>query len=96
MACNRDIFTYLYMDRLGNQMYPKIQKLFPNNNAVFLNNNVPIHTAGTVQLWAEEGELQPLPWPAQSSNLNTTEPLWLVLETRMSNRFPPPTTIKQL
>jgi hypothetical protein len=37
-----------------------------------------------------------LPWPAQSPHLNVMELLWLVLETRMMNRFPPPTSLKQL
>jgi hypothetical protein len=75
-----------------------IQTLFLNNNAAFQDNNTPIHTAGTVQSWFEEhkGELQYLPWPAQSSDLNTTEPLWSVLENRVRSRFPPPTSSKQL
>jgi hypothetical protein len=49
-----------YLDRLGNQSHPMIQALFPNNDAVFQDNNVPIHTARTVQSWFEEheGELQ--------------------------------------
>jgi hypothetical protein len=47
-----------YMDRLGNQVYPMIQTLFPNNDAVLQEDNVPIHTAGTVQSWFEEHEIQ--------------------------------------
>jgi hypothetical protein len=75
-----------YVDRLGNHVRPMIQTLFPNNDA----DNVTIHTAGTVQSRFEEheGELQHLPWPAQSPDLNITEPLWTVLETRVRNRFP--------
>jgi hypothetical protein len=38
---------------------------------------------------------QHLPWPAQLPDLNITEPLWSVLETRVRNRFPPPTSLKQ-
>jgi hypothetical protein len=53
------------MDRLGNQVHPMIQT-FPNNDAVFQDNNALVHTAGTVQSWFEEhkDELQHLPWPA--------------------------------
>jgi hypothetical protein len=67
-----------YVDRLGNQVYPMIQTLFPNNDAVFQDDSALIHTAATVQSWFEEheGELQHLPWPSQS-------PLRSVLETRV-------------
>jgi hypothetical protein len=75
-----------------------IQTLFPKNDAVFQDDNASIHTAGTLQSWFEEreGELQHLPWLAQSPDLNIVEPLWSVLETRVRNRFPPPTSLNQL
>jgi hypothetical protein len=65
------------MDRLRNQVHHMIQTLFPNNVSVCHDDNVPIHTAGTVQSWCEEheGELQLLPWPAESPGLNIIEPL---------------------
>jgi hypothetical protein len=87
-----------YVDRLGNQAHPLIQMLFPNKDAVFQEDTAPIHTAGTVQWWFEdhEGEVQHLPWPAQSLNLNFSEPLLSVLMTRARNRFQLPTSVKQL
>jgi hypothetical protein len=58
-----------YMDRLGNEvLHPMIQTLFPNNDAVFQDDNAPIlHTAGNVTSWFEKhvGKLQHLPWPAK-------------------------------
>jgi hypothetical protein len=74
-----------------------IQTLLPNNDADFQEDNAPIHTPETVQSWFEEHEskLQHLPWQAQSTDLNIIEPLWSVLETRVRNRFPPPTSLKQ-
>jgi hypothetical protein len=54
-----------------------IQTLFPNNDAGLQDDSAPIHTCGTVQSWFEEhdDELQHLPWPAQSPNVNIIEPL---------------------
>jgi hypothetical protein len=54
------------VDRLDNQVHPMIQTLFPNNDAVFQEDNAPIQTAGTAQSWFEEheAELQHLSWPA--------------------------------
>jgi hypothetical protein len=36
-----------YVDRLGNQAHPMIQMLFPNNDAVFQEDNAPILTSET-------------------------------------------------
>ena len=38
-----------YMDILGSQVYPMVQVLFPNNDAVFQDGNLPMHTARSVQ-----------------------------------------------
>jgi transposase len=85
------------VDRLGNQVHPMIQMLFPNNDGVFQDDNAPIHTTGTVRWWFEEHEgKHHLPWPAQSSDLNIVESLWSVLKTRTRNRFPRTISVKQL
>jgi hypothetical protein len=75
------ISAWDYVDRLGNQVHPIIQTLFPNNDAVLQHDSTPSHTTGTVQSWFEEneGELQHLPRPAQPPDLNITEPLRSVL-----------------
>jgi hypothetical protein len=74
-----------------------IQMLCPNSDALLQDDNVHIHTAGTVQSWAEkhESELQHLPLPAETPDFNITESLWPVLETGMRNRFPPQTSLQQ-
>jgi hypothetical protein len=87
-----------YVDRLGNHVHPMIQTLFPNSDAVFYHDSALINTAGTGQSWFEqhESELQHLPWPTPSPDLKVIEPLWSVLETTMRNRFPLPTSLKQV
>jgi hypothetical protein len=55
---------YLDMNGLDKQVHSMIQMLFPpNNDAVFQDDNAPIHTAGTVHSWFEEheGELNIFP-----------------------------------
>jgi hypothetical protein len=79
------------VDILGNQVQPLVLVLFPNNGAVFQENDLPIHTARSRQSWFEENKdaLQHLLYPAHSSTLNVIEPLWPVLESRVISRFPP-------
>ena len=64
------------MDILGSQVHPVVQVLFPNNDAIF-QDDLPIHTARSVQSWFEQHEdaLQHLPWTEQSPELNTIKPL---------------------
>jgi predicted Zn-dependent protease len=71
---------------------------FPNNNALFQDDNAPTYPPGTLQSWFDEheGKLQHLPWVEQLPDLNIVELLWSVFETRVRNRFPPATSLKQL
>jgi hypothetical protein len=65
---------------LHNEVHPMIQTLYPNSDAVFQDSNGGFTQ---MELFEEhEGELQHLPWPLQSPDLNISEPLWLVLETK--------------
>jgi len=59
---------------------------------------LPIHKARSVQSWLKEHNdaLQHFPWTAQSPDLNTIEPLWSVLESRVRSRFPSPSSLKHL
>jgi hypothetical protein len=97
ITLNGQITAVDYVDILGSQVHPAVQILFPNNDAVFQHDNLPIHTARIVQSWFEEHEdaLQQLPWPAQPPDLNITELLWSVLESRVRGRLPPPSPLKQ-
>jgi hypothetical protein len=47
-----------------------------------------------IQLELFSHGLKSIPWPAQSPDFNTIRPLLSFLETRVWNRFPPPTSLK--
>ena len=70
------------MDILGSQVHPMVQVLFPNNNAIFQDGDLPINTARSVQSCFEEYEdaLQHHLWLAQSPDLNIIKPLVSVTE----------------
>ena len=38
-----------YVDTFSNQVHLAVQKLFPNNDAIFQNDSSPIHTAGSLR-----------------------------------------------
>jgi len=79
------------MDILGSQAHSVVKLLFPNNDALFQDDDLPMHTARSVHSWVEghEDVLQHLLWLAQLPILNFMEPLWSVLESRVRNRFSP-------
>jgi hypothetical protein len=57
-----------YVDRLGNQVHPMIQTLFPNNAAVFQEDGVSFRTAGTVQSWFVEHKVNFNIFPGQHNH----------------------------
>ena len=68
LTLNGRITASDFVDILVIQVHPVVQVLFPNNDAVFQNNDSPIHTARSVQSWFEEHKdaLQHLLWLAVS------------------------------
>jgi hypothetical protein len=84
------------MLRLGNGGTSRGPDVISEKRCSFSRQTMQPFTKLEVFSHVHEDELQHRPWEAQSLHLDTTEPLWSVLETRMRKRFPPPTLIEQL
>lgn len=66
-----------YRTILEDHLHSMVQTLFSDGGAVFQDDNCPIHTAKLVTEWFDEhdSEVEHLPWPAQSPDLNIIEPV---------------------
>ena len=49
------------------------------NDAIFQQDNAPIHTAKLTTEWPQDHDIATLSWPAKSPDLNPTENLWGIL-----------------
>ena len=70
-----------YVHILENVMLPSVRVWNPEGNLIFQEDNHPVHCSMGVQRWfARRPEVELIPWPPKSPDLNVTEHLWAKLK----------------
>lgn len=75
----------LYCDLLNQVMIPSVRALYPEN-FIFQQDNAPIHTARIVQEFLVDRNIQILPWPSKSPDLNPMENVWAEMSKFISKQ----------
>ena len=79
-----------YIEILDNIMLPSVIEVFPENNFIFQQDNCSIHTAHRVRQWFLNKNIELIPWPSKSPDLNPIENVWglMVKHIRKLNNHP--------
>ena len=62
--------TEKYISVLDDNLWPVIARHFSNQLWIFQEDNAPCHVSVRANQWKEENNINTLPWPAQSPDLN--------------------------
>lgn len=66
-----------YVDVLENILLPSVRLLYPDGPITLVQDNSSVHTSRLVRDWfSNNPEINSLPWPAKSPDLNPIENLW--------------------
>lgn len=75
-----------YLDLLEDHLRPSIDLMEkPGQKIIYQQDGATCHTAKLVKSWFKENDIELLPWPANSPDLNPIEHLWVEIDKKLAN-----------
>ena len=77
-----------YLNILKDKMLPSADYFGIRNQFIFQDDSAPIHRAKKIKKWFAENNIEQLPWPANSPDLNPIENIWKILKHKVARANP--------
>ena len=68
-----------YLNVLEHIMLPSVRSIYPNNYFIYQHDNCPVHTANAIKGWFQNNNVEVLPWPSFSPDINPIENVWAII-----------------